>query len=327
MPEGIIATDNGDGFVTLDFVDPALRGPALAQLIEIGGPSTIETITRKGPRRQYRVPLGNATDAGLVDEENTVEGVRSAGADTGFAQKLIDADPNVNPGADHANWHTPTAEYTSANKYVGTVANDVVLDRVQVHTGDAGSYGGSPQAPTHREVIDHVKGNSPNVAVGGRLASTQAFRAPQARASEIAGALADQTAALGSDPGAWGDPGGEALAEDYTTVQASRDGQTVKSEDELSGTAVATGPAPDPADPATPVATTPTEPVPSGDPAPADDGTTPTVANDDAVEYPQGTPSTEWRRDELDAYALNVKGLDTTGLANKAEVVTAINAA
>ena len=66
MPAGIIATvDNG--FATLDFVDKSLRGPALAELVEIGGPASIETITRDGPRRKYRVPAGNAQAAGLLD--------------------------------------------------------------------------------------------------------------------------------------------------------------------------------------------------------------------------------------------------------------------
>ncbi|UYL88125.1 hypothetical protein SEA_EVAA_14 [Gordonia phage Evaa] len=66
MPEGIIATVD-EGFATLDFVDRSLRGPAIQKLLEIGGPETIETLTRSGPRRQYRVPEGNAREAGLLD--------------------------------------------------------------------------------------------------------------------------------------------------------------------------------------------------------------------------------------------------------------------
>lgn len=268
MPEGIIATDNGDGFVTLDFVDKSLRGPALAELVEIGGAASIETISRFGPRRQYRVPLGNATEAGLVDEENTVEGVRSAGRDTGAAAALVAADPNVNPGADNANWHTPVDQYTSANAYVGQVPNDEVLDRTQVYTGDAGSYGGSPKAPTHREVIEHVKANSSVLAVGGVQEATQGFAPMAMRASEISGALADQTAALGSDPGAWGEQGDEP-----TTL----------------------------------------EPTPGTEPTPAP-----------APSYPSGTPTEDWKRAELDAYAAEVKHIDTTQEPNKAAVVAAI---
>lgn len=321
MPEGIIATDNGDGFVTLDFVDKTLRGPALAELVEIGGGASIETISRLGPRRQYRVPLGNAELAGLVDGD-TVTRVPSAGYDTGAAAALVAADPNVNPGADNADWHTPVAEYTSANKFVGQVANDVVLDRVQVHTGDAGSYGGSPRAPLHTEVIEHVKANSPDIAVGGRMASTQAFGVPQARGAEIAGALADQTAALGSDPGAWGDQGGESLAEDYTTVQASRDGETVKSPDELAGAGVVNYVAPelvdnDPADPST------GDPGTQGGDEPTTLEPTPSAPAEPPA-YPSGVPTEDWKRSELDAYAAQVKHIDTSQEPNKAAVVTAI---
>lgn len=276
MPTGIIATDDGNGFVTLDFVDKSLRGPALATLAEIGGPATIETISRSGPRRKYRVPAGNAAEAGLLDE--AVAAVRSAGHDTGAAQALKDADPNVNPGDDGANWHTPVAEHTSANAFVGQVPNAEVMDRGQVHTGDADSSGGTGAATTHRDTIAHVLDNSSTRAVGGRNADipvTEGTREPVVPASQLNLGLKDQTGAVGSDPGAWGDQGGESLAEDYTTVQAS--------------------PAPTPAP-----ATAPTQ------------------------TWPDGTPTEDWKRAELDAYALSVKGIDTSQEPNKAAVVTAI---
>lgn len=66
MPAGIVAVVE-DGFASLDFVDPATKGPALAKLIRDGGPGIIETLTRSGPRRLYRVPEGNARAAGLID--------------------------------------------------------------------------------------------------------------------------------------------------------------------------------------------------------------------------------------------------------------------
>lgn len=66
MPAGIVAVVE-DGFASLDFVDPALKGPALARLIRDGGPGIIETLTRTGTRRLYRVPEGNARAAGLLD--------------------------------------------------------------------------------------------------------------------------------------------------------------------------------------------------------------------------------------------------------------------
>ncbi|WIC89995.1 hypothetical protein SEA_SISKO_13 [Gordonia phage Sisko] len=67
MPEGIIA-EIDEGFATLDFVDRSLRGPALQKLIEIDGGASIEVQTRSGPRKKYRVPEGNAREAGLLDE-------------------------------------------------------------------------------------------------------------------------------------------------------------------------------------------------------------------------------------------------------------------
>ena len=66
MPAGVAAVVD-EGFATLDFVDKTLRGPALTRLLKIGGPRSIEVLTREGPRKQYRVPEGNAREAGLVD--------------------------------------------------------------------------------------------------------------------------------------------------------------------------------------------------------------------------------------------------------------------
>lgn len=332
MPEGIIAVDNGDGFVTLDFVDQSLRGPALAALIADGGPSIVETITRKGPRRQYRVPVGNATDAGLVDEDTVAGPGPSAGYDTGSAAALVAADPNVNPGGDAANWHTPVAEYTSANKFVGQVPNATVLhNRNQVHTGDASSYGGLAKAPTHAEVIEHVKDNSNTNAVGGRAAGATVVQ-PQALRSvaSINAALAGQDSALGTDPGARPDAGGEVIAEDYTSPEASREGQGVKSPDELSGIGALTGTVTPPDEPVTgdPGSQPSTDPTPLEPATPPASTPTPAPATTEAVQaYPNGTPSTEWKRTELDAYANAVKGIDTSSLDNKADALAAINAA
>lgn len=316
MPAGIIATDDGNGFVTLDFVDKSLRGPALAKLVEIGGAATIETVTRVGPRRQYRVPAGNAAEAGLLDE--AVERVRSAGYDTGAAQALVDADPNKNAGDDGADWHTPVGEYTSANSFVGQVDNAEVLDRAQVYTGDAEGFGGQAEAPIHRDVIDHALENSTVRAVGGVLPATETDPVPLVPVSQINLGLAEQDAALRSDPGARPDAGGEVVADNYTTVQASRDGQGVKSDAEVGSTVIdaAPGVTPDPTDPTIVEGQNADGGDAPGEPTPPD--------TEDVIEYPQGTPTSSWTRPELDAYALKVKGLDTTGLANKTEVLDAI---
>ncbi|GFG68096.1 hypothetical protein MKUB_55860 [Mycobacterium kubicae] len=79
-----------DGFAIIDFVDPALRGPALAKLVEIGGGASIESFTRGTPRKVYRVPEGNAREAGLLTDATTVDALQPA-ADTGFAAALADA--------------------------------------------------------------------------------------------------------------------------------------------------------------------------------------------------------------------------------------------
>ncbi|AKF14584.1 hypothetical protein AVJ28_gp15 [Mycobacterium phage Baee] len=170
MPTGIIATVD-DGYATVDFVNPALRGPGLKAVIDIAGPHAIETITRKGPRRQYKMLVGNAQAAGLLDGDEPGR-VRTAGPDLGAAAALVAADPNVNAGADHADWHTPYDEYTSANKYVGTTTVTAArAAAAPAYTGRANAIGGTNagDTPTHAEVIAHVKRGHPE---GGFVGST-----------------------------------------------------------------------------------------------------------------------------------------------------------
>lgn len=66
MPEGVSVVVD-DGFATIDFIDRRLRGTGLAALLAVGGPGTVEVLTRVGPRRLYRTPEGNAREAGLLD--------------------------------------------------------------------------------------------------------------------------------------------------------------------------------------------------------------------------------------------------------------------
>lgn len=54
-----------DGWATIHFVDQSLRGPGLAKLLEKTPPEFIEKRTR--PATVYRVPEGNAREAGLLD--------------------------------------------------------------------------------------------------------------------------------------------------------------------------------------------------------------------------------------------------------------------
>lgn len=69
MPTGVEVLVE-DGFATIDFVDRSKKGPGLAKLLEHTPPEFIETLTRSGPRRMYRVPEGNARLAGLLDDGN-----------------------------------------------------------------------------------------------------------------------------------------------------------------------------------------------------------------------------------------------------------------
>lgn len=307
MPEGIVV-EVDEGFATLDFVDQSLRGLSLHKLLEIGGPATIETITRKGPRRLYRVPEGNAREAGLLDEPSQARGLNADGSpsenatggsgtttatvdvganDTGFAAKLKAADPNVNPGLDKENWHTPTAEYTSANKFVGTVPNATVLhSRDQVFTGLGTSDGGSTQhPPTHAALIETVEAytKGANYVRAVVREETPVAREPQVPAAHIAGALRDQPGALASDPGGYA-PQPENAPEAVSLPQ----GRVVS---------------PEP-------------------PQPAEEPSGPTKRR--PRNLPEGFPDDSWKRAEINAYAewVGLSGVDE--LPNKAEALAAI---
>ncbi|AYP70003.1 hypothetical protein I5G62_gp17 [Mycobacterium phage CRB2] len=333
MPEGILATVD-DGFATIDFVDPSLRGPALAQLVELGGAESIETITRSGPRRQYRVPEGNAREVGLLDDseahprgavDHSAEeaaltsegGVRgaftpgNAGVDTGAAAALKAANPNVNAGADAADWHTPTAEYTSANKFVGdTTVTEARAAAAPAFTGAGTSHGGgnATEVPTHRDLIDRVKAFEKANPKGEPRGEAQ----PHAPVQALNTGLKSQDSALADDPGARPDEGGQARSV-YSSPQAVRSGKApegAESGQEAPGEAESTaGTSEAPAAPSEPQSGAQEVKEIPGD------------------QYPEGEPTEDWRRPELDSYALDKKGLDTTELPNKKAVLKAISEA
>lgn len=91
MPAGVdVAVE--DGFATIAFVDPSLRGPGLAALFAAGTPpELVEKVTR--PRVAYTVPEGKARLAGLLDEapKYAEGGVVSASAD-GTWTELVGTD-------------------------------------------------------------------------------------------------------------------------------------------------------------------------------------------------------------------------------------------
>jgi hypothetical protein len=183
MPTGVETFVDGEGFAVLDFVDPSQRGPALAKLIEIGGPESIETITRDGPRRKYRVPEGNARDAGLVD--GLVDALPRG--DLKFADALAKENPQDNPRThrpdlpDGRYGHTPPVKQTQ------------VLSNQSVSTTE-GTVGPPAEAvaPAHSEVIATVKTKAP------ASRKPPAKRKPAAKSG--APTIAAQIGARGSDP-------------------------------------------------------------------------------------------------------------------------------
>jgi hypothetical protein len=182
MPTGV-ETYIADGFATVDFVNPSLRGPGLAKLAEIGGAESVETITRDGPRRKYRVPEGNAREAGLVDTpiDTAVRG------DAGWAQALADADPI----ADGGEFRPDVPSVKGAND-AGPVQQAQVVSNQSVSTTESDAPAPAVAvAPAHTEVQAAVKKARPKPVK----------RAPAKRPGKSgAPTIAAQKAALATDP-------------------------------------------------------------------------------------------------------------------------------
>lgn len=103
MPEGVVTTVE-DGFATIDFVDRKQRGPGLSRLIALYGPEVIETLTRQGPRRLYRVPEGNAREAGLLD-----------GPDVDVQEVIVPVKQTYDDGKPDADWSRPALDEYAVN--------------------------------------------------------------------------------------------------------------------------------------------------------------------------------------------------------------------
>lgn len=181
MPSGI-ETFVADGFATVDFVDPSLRGAGLAKLTAIGGPESVETITRDGPRRKYRVPEGNAREAGLVDTpiDAPVRG------DQGWAQDLSDADPIANGGEFRPD--VPTVK--GANDAGPVDQARVLSNQSRVTTESDAGPPAENVAPTHAEVKKVVK----------KAAKRPAPAKRRVTGKTAAPTLASQKAAQATDP-------------------------------------------------------------------------------------------------------------------------------
>lgn len=143
MPKGVIA-EVVDGFATIDFVNPALRGPGLNRLLATGAP--VQTLTREGPRKRYRVPEGNAAEAGLLDGTGSL-----TRGDTGYSEALVNADQEQR---DEPN--RPVAG-SGSEFFVGTTTFDEARDTAHVpSTLVEGSGWGQTHPPTHDDVIRKV---------------------------------------------------------------------------------------------------------------------------------------------------------------------------
>lgn len=192
MPNGVETFVDG-GFATVDFVNPALRGPALAKLIEIGGPESIQTITRDGPRRKYTVPEGNAREAGLIDGPADVAHPRG---DLKYAKALADADPIADGGE-----FRPDVPTVKGANDAGPVKQTAVLGNQSVSTTES-AYATTTEpavAPPHVAVIAKIQAdrNRANSA----LAKRRVELAPD-NVVPISGppTIAAQKGALATDP-------------------------------------------------------------------------------------------------------------------------------
>lgn len=97
MPKGI-ETFVDEGFAEITVADKQLRGEVLNKILEHTPVQLVEKDTRKGRHVVYRIPEGNARAAGLVDDPT--EGRIPLKADQGFAQDLVDADPQIDGRGD-----------------------------------------------------------------------------------------------------------------------------------------------------------------------------------------------------------------------------------
>lgn len=317
MPKGVETFVEG-GFATVDFVDPNLKGAALAKLIEIGGPESVEVITRDGPRRKYRVPEGNADAAGLVDTASSVD--TTATGDAGHAEALATASPAVvnSPGL--------AATSRGANDAGPVAQTDVVSNQSILTTASETATSSPSVAPAHVDRIarERAAAAAMRKKIRDRTAELASERGDTITAGRINVALATQDGALATDPQSRGDTTVSPPADD-TAPPAPADETPAPPETPAAAPAV------------NPAAEAPTAPSPSG-PAPLDpakdvsltaEGTPPVAppapdaapaappAPDAAPAAPAEEPSLDWTRSQIDSHASEVHGIDTTTAPNK----------
>lgn len=338
MPVGINVEDDvhNPGFVLVEFVNPTLQGPALETLIAAGGPDIAQKLTREkgAARSRYRVPEGNAVAAGLVDGSSGID--MDDITQTGPADATGTVQPP--PWTIKDNVHGPVIR---KGTYKDGYGNNVT------ETQPSHPVGQPPAEPTQAEVIDYVNEHQQSLREReGRPALTVPVITTTTLPDLVVGtAVNTQLAATGSEPLTWSVsagtlPAGLALAANGrltgtpTTAEAydvTARATNAKGNDtqQYTGTVAAAPPA---GFMAAPLVTTPegTDLTQVPQEPPAEAAATPEVTPAPAVElvtYPEGEPSMKWSRPQLDAYALQVKGIDTSLTSEypaKSDVLAAI---
>lgn len=158
MPEGI-AVEITNGFATIA-PSSEKRQDVLNALLKSTPVELIEKLTRSGPTVQYRVPEGNAREAGLVDGAS---GPVLDRKDLGFADALVEADPNAY-GESHWHQHQITSK---GSVYVAgrDGANGAIQGPLRPNK-PVGTPPPPPEGATRPTVSlqEYVKENTPNPA-------------------------------------------------------------------------------------------------------------------------------------------------------------------
>ena len=145
MPDGVVVVVEY-GEATIDFMDPKLRGHGVAALLAAAdNPGQVETLTRSGPRRLYRVPETVARAAGLLDEPAESfdwPDTSSASQTQGFVPA---SEPTV------ANLF---AQDVRAGSYSNTGSSGVVAEPAAGEAGVGGYDDGQPDMDWSRKAID-----------------------------------------------------------------------------------------------------------------------------------------------------------------------------
>lgn len=209
MPAGVEVVVQ-DGFATIDFVDPAKRGPGLLALINVGGPATIEKLTRGGPRVLYVVPEGNAREAGLLDEVSEVAALEKP--DTSSATDATGAVPPEFPSTRDLHAQVMRSGKYATGGVIEALADGTFTELVSEDTG--GPYEVLP------EIESYPDGATPLDAIVSSADVDEAVPAGDAELIEIPGGGA-------VEPGSKAWPDGEP-DDDWTRPQLNAYAQAVQ---------------------------------------------------------------------------------------------------